>query len=325
MTRQSVLTAAAAAILAVAGLAMADGARAAPKDQFLFFPLIAEAPEPMPAEVQKGELAFVQHLRPVAAVRTRAPLDVPLDKGKRTFTVPAGSMFIQALTEADLAYCYAAVERPDSFFHAIGDIGVCLRDTNGDHNFDLQIVTDPFANRVRTPFEIKLSKKDRWTPVAVAYEDVPVGEIPKAKIQVSWSHGKALLRTGGWTSMHVCWPEVLVAPTQKNGDRKLCGQLLWPGEYPESRPEYYGQKLKSVLNQPEAVVWGPYKATVTRVSDDRARYVMDSFLRPGPVVGYMAGRWAQIGSQTYQVSIYQFRELDAVPTSALEVMLGMIK
>jgi hypothetical protein len=177
---------------------------------------------------------YRQALHPVAGIRITAPLSLHyaagmLMGGKLDVTVPAGTVFLSTIFGKSLYFC-SAQSLQNSFLLGIVEVGVCLRDGDGNGVADQQIVLTNGrkigVDRVQNIFELLGEQRDApVTQISVTYEKVPLENLPTLDLKMSMRRAAGLFdRSSSIVVLQLCVPpEISTAP--QDGIR--CAYVDW--------------------------------------------------------------------------------------------------
>ncbi len=256
----------------------------------LEFPLIALEPKISGKDMADNEDAiFVQAVRPAAAVQIKT--DVPLHfEGYRSpvdLVVPAGTIFVQAISSNQEFYCAVTVVKPPSFGSGY-ESGVCFHDLSSDGSFDeLSLIATP-GRRVRTPYELAFRKPSTRLPASVSYERMSEDKIPLLELRgVFQNEGGFLSIRPGAISLGLCWPAELRIPEQSGYTNysNFCGLPDWESNKKSLKDEDVMRGRHSISlseGTKDKITWGPIAIAYTVLEKRRISANTEAAMPLGP-------------------------------------------
>jgi hypothetical protein len=255
-------------------------------------PLIALAPTvTAKAQAGNGDVLFEQPLRPAGAVRLKADLAVHItnsSKGDLDLAVPAGTVFVKAVSQGAVSYCAARSAVAFGFWGGL-DLGLCLSDAQNDGVFETLTTVDHGANRIRGPLELTYPH-GVTVPIAAPYEPVAPEQAPLLKLHVVfYNDGKGLnhflFRDFETVALEVCWPPELSIADPENAAGG-CDATDWESSLrPRDNFDVIARRYRvsTDAGATETATWGPLSIVFTGLENRQVSAHVEGALPAGPL------------------------------------------
>ncbi|HKY19556.1 MAG TPA: hypothetical protein VJL82_11535 [Rhizomicrobium sp.] len=288
-----------------------------------YFPLRADASVVAEqASLQNGAVLYQQVLHPVAGIRITAPVALhhaagALMGGNLNITVPAGTVFLSTIFEKNLYFCSAQALQ-NSFLWGVVEVGVCLRDSDGNGVADQQVVLKNDlgrigAERLRNIFELFGEQKDvPVTPVSITYEKIPAQSLPALDLKMSVGPSGGLFRRSrGVVVLQICVPpEISTVP--KDGVR--CAYIDWKEtDVVDTISGTIANGTVQFDKDVAEVKWGPVTLLLQRQAGEMVS-VKNTRVLPSGVMGLIGTGTLEDTGQG--VAVVSFMSLPPVPALA---------
>jgi len=230
-------------------------------------------------------------------------------KGEVTF--PSGTLFMLAKSPKGDMYCAARPEDKDTWatFH---DVGVCIRDTDRDGQFDQEVVIGPPSMRQRIAYEMLGTAGRSWQPAQVSAEPVAEADLPAMQFTVKYREfgGGFLSKRKGYVSVELLWPKVMV-PEGAGDDTGKWGASLRGVKGSEFEPSVAG-----LPGEQDKIDLGLFSVTLNFSQDRKISTDIATVLPPGPASLFAVGRIWKQSNYKFQIPIVAIRPGDILITSA---------
>ncbi|HEY2835230.1 MAG TPA: hypothetical protein VGI89_01590 [Rhizomicrobium sp.] len=294
------------AVLGMNGQARSATPEEKPPVERLVFPVTISPPTKHGGEgLQPGDILYSQEIRSRSAVRLTedhvaryAPHGVDGLDAKGEVTFPAGTLFMLAKSPKGDMYCSARPEDKDTWmtFH---DVGVCIRDTDRDGQFDQEVVIGPPSMRQRIAYEMLGTAGRSWQPVRISAEPVAEADLPAMQFTIKYQEfgGGFLSKRRGYVLVELLWPKSMV-PEGAGDDTGKWGASIRGIKAYESEPGVAG-----VPGEQDKLDLGLFSVTLNFSQDRKITTDIATVFPSGPASLFMVGKAWKQSNYKFQVPI----------------------